>query len=161
MKKYLLIIFTLSICLVVPSVFVIAENYESKELEEKNIDVNSTKSRKVEKIVFTGIPQIKILIENGSQRKPEKLSPAKSKEYKCTITEVDNKYYWTTRENVELIPIQRGIYTTFLATTGAGYVRIINPEMKKIVFKESEQPYDYMEHLVLGFSTITYYGISK
>ena len=33
--------------------------------------------------------------------------------------------------------------------------------MKKIVFKESEQPYDYMEHLVLGFSTITYYGISK
>lgn len=114
-----------------------------------------------EEIVFTGIPKIKILIENGSQRTPEKLSQAKSIEYKCTITKMDNKYYWATRENVELIPIQSGAYTIFIATNGAGYVRIIDPEAKKILSKKGEQPYDYMEHLLLGLSTISYYGTSK
>ncbi len=160
MKKHILIIF-IFVCLIVPSVLVIAKNHKSKEPKEKNIDVNSTTPRKTEEIVFTGIPEIKIRIENGSQRTPEKLSQAKSIEYKCTITKMDKKYYWATRENVELIPIQSGIWTTFIATTGGGYVRVIDPEMKKILFKEGEQPYDYMEHLLLNLSTITYYGTSK
>jgi len=132
-----------------------------KETKNRLEDLIKPENQATEEIVFTGIPRIKILIENGSQGTPEKLSQAKSIEYKCTITKVDNKYYWTTRENVELISVQSGIYTTFIAVNGAGYVRIIDPEMKKIAFKEGDQPYDYMEHLLLGLSTISYYGTSK
>lgn len=128
-------------------------------------DISDTKETNhvfaAEEIVFTGIPQIKILIENGSQGTPEKLSQAKSIEYKCTITKMDDKYYWATRENTELIPIQSGMWTTFIAETGGGYVRLIDPEMKKILFKDGGQPYDYIEHLLLGLSTISYYGTSK
>lgn len=183
MKKSILTICISLVFLAVTSVFVIAQNsnqdekssevdnsiselkaqieQKKTELKEENVDVNSIIPKKAEQIVFTGIPQVKILIENGSQGTPEKLSQDKSIEYKCIIIKVDNKYYWKTRENVELIPIQSGIYTTFISTTGAGYVRIIDPEMKKRFFKESEQPYDYLEHLLLGLSTISYYGTSK
>ncbi len=147
---------------------------QSKQLVEESLAEQSTatssktsaKERPTEEdekeeIVFTGIPKIKILIESGSQRTPEKLSQAKSIEYKCTVTKMDDKYYWATRESVELIPLQSGIYTTFIATNGAGYIRIIGAEAKKVLFKKGEQPYDYMEHLLLGLSTISYYGTSK
>jgi len=132
-----------------------------KETKNRLEGLIKPENQATEEVVFTGIPQIKILIENGFQGTPEKLSQSKSIEYKCTITKVDNKYYWTTRENVELIPRQSGIYTTFFATNGAGYVRIIDPEMKKIIFNKGDQSYDYMEHLLLGLSTISYYGTSK
>lgn len=74
---------------------------------------------------------------------------------------MDDKFYWATRENVELIPRRSGIYTIFVAVNGSGYIRIIGPEMKKIIFKKGEIPYDYMEHLLLGLSTISYYGTPK
>lgn len=131
----------------------------SHTVRKDNIKANPVFA--AEEIVFTGIPRIKIFIENGSQGTPEKLSQAESTEYKCTITKLDNKYYWTTRENVELIRHKSGAYTTFVATNGAGYVRIIDPGTKEILFKEGRQPYDYMEHLLLGLSTISYYGTSK
>ena len=135
MKKCILITLISLVCLIVPSVVVIAKNHKSTEPKEKNTDVNSTTPRQTEEIVFTGIPEIKIRIVNGTQETPEKLSQAKTIEYKCTITKIDNKYYWTTRENVELIPIQSaspGVWATFIAANGSGYVRVIDPEMKKI-----------------------------
>ena len=115
-----------------------------------------------EEIVFMGMPTIKIS-EGGISRVPETLSKSKSMEYKCTITKIDNKYYWTTRENVELIPIKSGAYITFLSITGSGYVRIIIPEMKKIVslLGGTAKEFDYIEHLLLGIETISYWGKSK
>lgn len=115
-----------------------------------------------EELVFTGIPTIKIS-EGGTSRTPEKLSKSKAIEYKCTITKMDNKYYWTTRENVELIPIAGGAFITFLASNGSGYIRIVDPELKDAVsiMGETEEKFDYVEHLLLGLKTITYYGKSK
>ena len=115
-----------------------------------------------EKIVFTGIPEIKIS-EGGTNRTPEKLSKAKAIEYKCTITTIDNKYYWTTRENIELIPLKSGAFITFFASNGSGYVRIVDPEMKDAVsvMGDTEEKFDYIEHLLLGLKTITYYGKAK
>lgn len=115
-----------------------------------------------EKIVFTGIPEIKIS-EGGTNRIPEKLPKAKAMEFKCTITKIEDKYYWTTRENVEMISIQSGAFITFLASNGSGYVRIINPDMKDAtsLMGDTEEKFDYIEHLLLGLKTITYYGKSK
>jgi len=115
-----------------------------------------------EEVVFTGIPTIKIS-EAGSSRIPQKISGAKSIEYKCTITMIDDKYYWATRENVELVPLSSGAYITFIAMNGSGYVRIIQPGMKKIVAQMdvTEKEYDYVEHLLIGLKSVTYYGQSK
>jgi len=119
-----------------------------------------------EEIVFTGIPEMKIS-EGGISRVPEILSKSRAIENKCTITKIDDKYYWTTRENVELIPISRGAFITFWAVEGQGYVRVVRPEMKEEVKQpgamagDPEGKFDYVEHLLLGLKSVTYYGRSK
>jgi hypothetical protein len=116
-----------------------------------------------EKIVFTGIPIIKIS-EGGMSRLPETLSKSKVIEYKCTITKIDNKYYWTTRENIELISISTRVFITFLGVNASGYIRIVKPEMREIVKElgpmtgDPEEKFDYVEHLLLGLKSVTYYG---
>jgi len=119
-----------------------------------------------EEIIFTGIPEIKIS-EGGTSRIPEKLNKDNAFEFKCTITKIDDKYYWTTRENVELIPTSSGAFITFMAVNGSGYVRIVKPKMRETVKKigamarDPEEKFDYVEHLLLGLKSITYYGKSK
>lgn len=115
-----------------------------------------------EQIVFTGIPETKIS-EGGVERLPEQISSEKAMGLKCTITEIDGKYYWTTRENLELVRVQSGAYVTFLAQNGSGYVRIINPIMKEeaSLAGSTEAKFDYVEHLLLGLKSVTYYGNSK
>ncbi len=115
-----------------------------------------------EQIVFTGIPRIKIS-EGGVERLPEQISSEKAIGLICTITEIDGKYYWTTRENLELVRIQSGAYITFLARNGSGYVRTINPMMKEgaSLAGSTEAEFDYVEHLLLGLKSVTYYGNSN
>lgn len=119
-----------------------------------------------EMIVFTGVPEIKIS-EGGVSRVPENLTKGKAINFKCTITQIDDKYYWTSRENVELIPIASGAFITYWAVNGSGYVRVVKPESKEEVRKlgamagDPEAKFDYVEHLLLGLKSVTYYGKSK
>ena len=71
-------------------------------------------------------------------------------------------YFWKTRNNVELILIQSGAFATFVATSGAGYVRVILPDLKEAasLMDETEKKYDYVEHMLIGLRSITYYGNS-
>lgn len=117
-------------------------------------------------IVFTGVPEIKIS-EGGVSRVPETLTKDKAIKFKCTITKADDKYYWASRENVELAPITSGAFITYWAINGSGYVRLVRPEMKGEVRKlgavagDPEEKFDYVEHLLLGLKSVTYYGKSK
>lgn len=119
-----------------------------------------------EMIIFTGVPEIKIS-EGGINRVPENITKDKAVKFKCTITKIDDKYYWTSRENVELIPIASGAFITYWAVNGSGYVRVVKPEMKEEVKKigamagDPEEKFDYVEHLLLGLKSVTYYGKSK
>lgn len=119
-----------------------------------------------ELVVFTGVPEIKIS-EGGINRVPENLTKDKAIKVKCTITKNDDKYYWTSRENVELVSISSGAFITFWAVNSSGYVRIVRPEMKEDVRKigamagDPEERYDYVEHLLLGLKSVTYYGKAK
>ena len=119
-----------------------------------------------ELVIFTGVPEIKIS-EGGINREPENLTKDKAVKFKCTITKIDNKYYWTSRENVELIPIASGAFITYWAVNGSGYVRVVKPESKEEVRKlgamagDPEEKFDYVEHLLLGLKSVTYYGKSK
>jgi hypothetical protein len=119
-----------------------------------------------ESIVFTGIPELKIS-EGGISRVPEKLNKEKAIQFKCTITKIDDKYYWTSRDNTELIPISSGTFITYWAVNGSGYVRVIKSEMIAEVRQigamagDPEGQYDYVEHLLIGLKSVTYYGKSK
>jgi len=119
-----------------------------------------------ELIVFTGIPEIKIS-EGGFSRVPENLTKDKAIKFKCTIAKIHDKYYWTSRENVELVPVISGAFITFWAVNSSGYIRVVKPEMKETVRKigamagDPEERFDYVEHLLLGLKSITYYGEAK
>lgn len=119
-----------------------------------------------EAVIFTGIPELKIS-EGGLSRVPEKLNKEKAIQFKCTITKIDDKYYWTSRDNAELMPVSSGTFITYWAVNGSGYVRIIKPEMKKEVKQlgaiagDPEEKFDYVEHLLLGLKSVTYYGRTK
>ncbi len=116
-------------------------------------------SQEAAEIVFTGIPALKIS-EGGVDRVVENIKEDKALEFKCVITKKGDKYFWTSRDNVELIRIQSGAFLTFVATSGAGYVRIISPELKDAaaLMGETEEKYDYVEHMLIGLRSVTYYG---
>jgi len=115
-----------------------------------------------EEIVFSGNPVIKIS-EGGTSRVVEDLKGEKALETECTITKIGDKYFWKTRNNVELFLVQSGAFVTFVATNGSGYVRIIPSNLKEAasLMDETEKKYDYVEHMLIGLRSVTYYGKSK
>jgi len=115
-------------------------------------------------IYFTGLPQVQIQ-ENGLNRKVETLSKENTEKYKCVITRKDDKYFWTSRGDIELIPIPYGIFITFVAADATGYVRISSLELTQETpenqAREPEEKYNYSEHQLSGLKSVTYYGKAK
>ena len=111
---------------------------------------------------FTGLPSVKIS-EGGVERFAEKIEPSKAQNISCVIREVDGKFFWVSRENKQLVKIDaRGAFLIFLAVDGSGYIRIIKSELKDAasLMSTTEKSFDYIEHLLLGLRSVTYYGKS-
>jgi YHS domain-containing protein len=126
------------------------------------------------KAIFSGIPIVKIS-EGGIERFPEKISKKEAANLGCIISKIGGKYYWASRENKQMFRELSGAFIIFFAVDGAGYVKIILPEMKKILLEEfkrsprlkeipglelseTEEKFDYVEHLSFGLKSVTYYG---
>ena len=109
---------------------------------------------------FTGLPLVKIT-EGGVERSAEKLDKAAASAVASVIKEKDGKFYWESRGNKPLLKIDSNAFVIFLAVDGSGYVRVLKPEFKQAAasISATEKNYDYVEHLLLGLRTITYYGI--
>lgn len=109
--------------------------------------------------IFSGTPIIKIS-EGGTERLPENLPRKDAVNLKCIISKIGEKYYWASRENTEMVRKESGAFVTFLAINGSGYVRIISPKMKDMasLMGKTEANFDYVEHLLTGLRSITYYG---
>ncbi len=56
-------------------------------------------SQEAEKVIFSGIPALKIS-EGGVSRVVEEVKDSKALEFKCTITKIGDKYFWTSRDNI-------------------------------------------------------------
>ena len=109
--------------------------------------------------VFSGTPEIKIS-ESGIDRIINKIDIEKSNMLRCVISEIDDKYYWASRENKELVKINSGAFITFAALDGSGTIRIINPKLKDAasMMSQTEKKYDYVETMFIGLCILTYYG---
>ena len=100
-----------------------------------------------ELVVLNGTPNI----QNKSSLEVSgnfSLTEFQQAESRLIITKKGQKYYWTTRQNRELIKHESGIYTIFMESNGAGYVKAMKSADKVL----------YMEHMGLGLETITYWG---
>jgi len=113
-------------------------------------------------VVFKGLPIVKIS-EGGVSRVPENITRDRAVNVKCIIRKSGGSYYWASRENVKLLRIDSGAFFTFVAENGSGYIRLVNPELKDAasLMSETETKYDYIEHLLIGLRSVTYYGIHE
>lgn len=59
--------------------------------------------------------------------------------------------------------LHSGAFITFVATAGSGYVRIILSDFKEAasLTDETEKKYDYVEHMLIGSRSVTYYGTKQ
>jgi hypothetical protein len=110
---------------------------------------------------FSGIPSVKVT-EGGNERNAEKIEKSKALSVACIVKEIDGKFYWETRGNKPLLKIDSGAFILFLAVDGSGYVRLIKPSLKDAAsaMSNTEKTFDYVEHLILGLRSVTYYGKS-
>ena len=109
--------------------------------------------------VFIGFPKKKVS-EGGLDRVEENLTREKAANLRSVISRIGDRYYWASRENVQMVKIESGAFITFLAVNGAGYVRVIKPEFKQIASRMSktEKSFDYIEHVVIGLRSVNYWG---
>jgi hypothetical protein len=109
--------------------------------------------------VFKGRPAVKIS-EGGIERVPESLARDRAINLECVISQIGDAFYWSSRENVPMARIDSGGFVTYVALTGAGYVRVVKPDAKAAaaLMSDTEAQFDYVEHAVLGLRSVTYYG---
>jgi hypothetical protein len=138
------------------------ENYMKKIVLTLIVLFMATSSYAQSITIFKGFPVVKIS-EGGESRVPEHLTKDKATNFKCIISKIDGSYYWTSRENIKLVRIDSGAFTTFLVENGSGYIRIVAPELKDAaaLMSETEAKYDYVEHLLIGLRSVTYYGLRE
>jgi hypothetical protein len=110
-------------------------------------------------MAFRGRPELKVS-EGGMARVPTMLGAEIGATLEVLITEVDGRYYWASRQNTEMGAVNSGAFTTFIALNGTGYVRVKAENIADTDFPvtPTEQRFDYVEHILLGLNSITYYG---
>jgi hypothetical protein len=120
-----------------------------------------TVAAQAQSTIFTGLPTLKIT-EGGVERSADKLDRATASSLFCVINEKDGKFYWETRGNKPLLKIDSNEFVIYVAVDGSGYVRILKPKFKQAAasISATEKNYDYVEHILIGLRTITYYGIA-
>jgi hypothetical protein len=108
--------------------------------------------------VFRGRPSVQI-VQGGDESNRSVLSAEKAEQYDCVISQINGEYFWATRENRPLVRIDKGAYVTFIAP-GAGYVKVVKPELKEAasLADAAAGKFDYIEHLTMGITTVSYYG---
>ena len=108
-----------------------------------------------------GIPTVRVIIENGIPTR-EVLTPAEQQEFIMRVVEQDGRYFWTSREMTEMSRIESGVYITYTALNGSGFVKVYSEEMRRLIelLPEADRRSEvrYIEHVSLGLTTITYVG---
>lgn len=111
-------------------------------------------------VIFVGLPSIKVS-EGGTERQAQDIQGDKAHGARVSITKIGAIYYWASRDNRELMLVDGGgAYLTFIAINGSGYIRVTKNAWKPMVSKLGgpESTFDYVEHLVVGLHSITYWG---
>ncbi|SHO57654.1 hypothetical protein [Vibrio quintilis] len=112
-------------------------------------------------IVFEGYP-IKKIETNEHSSGTSLLNKSQGAEYKVKIIRDGENYYWSSRGNTQVVPVQSGFYITYIAVNGSGYIRIFSPAaraiFKQLSIEEQAKQFLYFEHLIHQMGSITYYG---
>lgn len=113
-------------------------------------------------IEFSGTPARKVEIDEKGQTE-YKVPKADQGKYQTVITKDGENYFWTSRGSVPLVKTESGSFITFVAVNGSGYIRTMEPAVRRLYSEMSDKEkldagYLYMEHLTLRLGSITYFG---
>jgi hypothetical protein len=112
-------------------------------------------------VVFEGTPNVKVEVAEGTSE-TTRLRPERAKELTVRITKTATGYAWSSRNNVPMTRTESGAYVTYMATTGAGYVRVLSPAMRKALEalpkEKRDKEFTYMEHMTHQLGSVTYFG---
>ena len=101
-------------------------------------------------VVLRGIPSQRIEVV-GSSVSSNSLPTADAIAATVAIDRQGDRYFWSSRNGIELVRRVSGIYTIFIAQSGAGYIKVERPLY-------DGEPFHFLEHVHLGLGTITYFG---
>ena len=112
-------------------------------------------------IEFEGIPSVVVEVQEGTTRSVE-VASSRVSDLKVRIVKEGGRYIWASRNNLAMNKTESGVYITYTATTGVGYVRVLNPMMRKLLEslppEQRAKEFVYMEHMVNRLGSITYFG---
>lgn len=112
------------------------------------------------KTVFIGLPETGTAFNGTEDAKFLKLTPERAQKLDCVIIKKGDKYFWTSRDNHEVEKNVGGAFITFKRLDRPDYVRIVDPNMKKdaALLDKTSQKFDYVEHITINLTGLTYYG---
>ena len=117
-----------------------------------------------ERVVFEGLP-LKKVESSFDETAETALTPDEAFEYQVRVVERNGVYYWASRGMRRLVRSEAGAYITYHAVDGTGYVRVGTPFLldlrDQLPPAERRQEIGYVEHMLLQFASITYYGNRK
>jgi|TARA_B100001964_G_scaffold225985_1_gene274423 hypothetical protein len=113
-------------------------------------------------VLLNGLPALRVS-ENGVVRSIEEIPSDEAAAEACLVQRIGDRYYWATHENVEVTRFEHGSFVTYVATDGSGYVRVLDPDARSIFdgLNRTDGDYDYVEHYLLGMTTMTYFGYRR
>ena len=78
------------------------------------------------------------------------------------ITTDGENYYWASRGNIQLAVTSSGIYVTYIAVNGSGYIRTVNETARTRFIEQTSNNivgrYTYVEHISNDLTSTTIYG---
>ncbi|OGP28836.1 MAG: hypothetical protein A2038_04205 [Deltaproteobacteria bacterium GWA2_57_13] len=110
-------------------------------------------------VVLDAKPTIKVESGEGATSRLLLSEPDRTK-YRVTIIRRGDRYFWKSREDLELVHHISGAFHYFIEPRGGGYIKIFDTHTLPESMRDPGPRFCYMEHLTLWLGTITYWGAS-
>jgi len=111
-------------------------------------------------IVLDAKPTVKVESGEGATSRFV-LSESDRTKAHVTIIRRGGRYFWTSREDRELLHHTSGAFHYFIEPRGGGYIKVFDTNMLPESMRDAGPRFRYMEHLTLWLVTITYWGTSE
>ena len=111
-----------------------------------------------QELVLTGTPSKIVEIDQFGDRN----TYSDFLKVELRITKEGESYYWASRGNIPLAVTSSGIYITYIAIDGSGYIRTVNDTARERFLEQSPDNivgrYTYVEYISKDLGSATIYG---
>lgn len=108
-------------------------------------------------VVLDVKPTVKVESAEGGTTRTVLGEPART-EPRVTIVKKGERYFWTSREDRELLHHPSGAFHYFISPAGSGYIKVFDSHSLPASLRDGGPRFRYMEHVTLWLGTITYWG---